>query len=150
MIKQTDAVLQAWLARAIALGGPYDPAALFLGVATAAVDNGAATVQADITEATGAMATRIAVTPWGAPYKLADGRWVADGPVCNFSPLNETEAQVLNWWFLNGAAAAGVLKAFAAISPGKSMNDENSNLAVIPRLTIDPEGRFSAEVIFSS
>lgn len=148
-MKQTDAVLQAWLDRATAVGGPYDPAALFLGVATAVNDMGASTVQADVTEGGGALATRVAVTPWSAAYKMADGRWVKDGPPCSFTPASAAEAATITHWFLNSAAAAGTLKAFGQIGEGVNLPDENHTWTIVPRLTIDPNGRFSAEVTWN-
>lgn len=147
---QTDAVLKAILEKMIAAGGPYDPAALFVGVATAVVDLGVLTTQANVTEATGAMATRVACTPWGSPYKLADGRWVVDGPVCVFAPASAAEAQTLSHVFLNSAAAAGTLKAFKPITPVASMVDENSQFNIHIRLTVDKDGRWDQNVIFTS
>lgn len=146
---QTDAILAAWLAAAVGEGGPYDPASLFLGVGTAVTDNGASTVLADITQATGDMATRQAVDAWSDPYKMADGRWVVDGPLLAFAPGDETEGQNLAVWFLASAAENGTLKAFGKISPAVPLPDENRHWSIVPRITIDPEGRFSAEVTFN-
>lgn len=141
-IKQTDAVLQAWLTRATGTGGPYDPAALFLGVATALVDNGALTTMSDVTEGTGDLADRVAVTAWSDPYKMNDGRWVVDGPVCPFAVASSSESQTVTHWFLNSASSAGTLKAYASLSTAVPLPDEKKQLNIIPRITIDPAGRF--------
>lgn len=147
---QTDATLRAWLERAIAIGGPFDPAALFLGVATAVDDLGALTAMGDVTEATGAMATRQAIAGWTAPYKLNDGRWVADADPLYFSPANAGEAQALSHYFLASAAVAGTLKAFKPFAPPRNMVDQNSEVAIIVRVTIDPAGRFDTDVVFGN
>lgn len=147
-MKHTDAVLQAILARAIAAAGPFDPAALFLGVATAITDLGVNTTMAQVTEATGAMLTRVAITPWGTPYKLASGSWVVDGPIAIFAPASAAEAQVLSHWFLASAAVAGTLKSFEALTPARTMSDENSQLNIIPRLTVDPTGNVAVSIVF--
>lgn len=149
-MKQAAATLKAWLEKAIAATGPFDPAALFIGVYTAITDNGQDTVQADVTEGTGALATRVAVTPWSAVYKLADGRWCADGPLCTFSPASAAEAQTVAGWFLNSAAAAGTLKAFEPLPSARPLPDENADLKIIPRLTIDPDGRFSVTAVLAN
>lgn len=146
-LKQTDTVLKAWLTRATSTGGPYDPAATFLGVATAVDDHGADTVIGDVTEAGGDLSDRIAVTPWGTPHKLADGRWAVDGPLAIFRPADDTEAATITFWFLATLVAAGVLKAWAPVSPPVYLIDENSTISILPRITIDPEGRFSAEIV---
>lgn len=149
MLKQTDATLAAWLAKAIATGGPYDPAATFLGVATAIVDKGALTQQSDITEPTGAMATRLAVTSWGTPHKLNDGRWVVDAAPMTFQPADETEHAILVGFFLNSAATAGTLKCFNFFPSAIELIDHTRTLSIVMRLAIDPKGNYSAEVVYN-
>lgn len=146
---QTNATLLGWLDKAIALGGPYDPAALFIGVATAIEDLGPDTLMVNVTEATGAMATRQALTPWGTPYKLADGRWCVDSKLITFKPLDATENQTINWYFLASAAVAGNLKGFKRVFPGVTLLDQNGHLNFVIRLTIDPLGRFDQDVVFN-
>lgn len=149
VIKQTDAVLKSWLDQAIDTGGAYDPATLFMGVYTGLADHGAATVLADVTQATGQMATRKAVTPWGVPYKEADGRWVVDAPALFFTPADSTEAQTLAGFFIASLITAGVLKCWAPFGVAIPMADENAQVTIVFRLTIDPLGRFSAEVVWN-
>lgn len=147
-MKLTDATLKAYLTSVIATGKMFDPAATYVGVASALTDHQGATVQADVTEATGAMATRQAVTAWGTPYKLDDGRWVVDGPNCTFAPASSVQGQVLSHWFLNSAATAGTLKAFEAFASPVDLPDETKAVTICPRLTIDPAGNFSASIVF--
>lgn len=149
MITQTDAILLAWLQRAIAEDGPYDPATIFMGVYTAIADHGPATVLADLTQGTGALATRVAVASWSAPYKMVDGRWAVDGPPCRFSPASAAEAQTVVGWFVASLATLGVLKCFAAVVPPISLPNETWDMVVVFRLTIDPAGRFSAEIVWN-
>lgn len=148
-IKLTDAVLQAILNQVIAALGPFNPAALFLGVATAVNDQGSATTLADITEGAGDLATREAVTPWGTPYKMANGDWVVDGPLCTFKPADATEAATISHFFYASAAVAGTLKAWGALSTPVQLVDGNSQLTIIPRLVVDKTGVWSAEAHFN-
>jgi len=149
MVKFTDAILMTMLENIIETGNAFDPAALFLGVATAIDDLGAETTMSDITEPTGAMATRVALTPWGSPYKLDDGRWVADAPLAAFSPADATEGTTLVGYFLNTAGAAGTLKGFDFFDAPINLIDEFSQVSIIFRLTIDPEGRWSQSIVFN-
>lgn len=143
MLKQTDATLKAWLQRAVAAGGPYDPASLFLGVYTAIVDNGAATDLADVTEGTGDLATRQAISAWGTPYKMVDGRWVVDAAAKTFRVADETEAQIVTGYFLASLVTAGVLKAWDNLATPANLEDEDRAVTIAVRLSIDPLGRFS-------
>lgn len=146
---QTDAILKAWLTQAIATGGPFDPAALFLGMATAVTDKGGATALGDVTEATGAMATRVAISAWGTPQKMLDGRWCVDAAAKVFKPASSGEAQTLTHAFLVSASTAGTLKAFKALTSPKELVDETRALTYVWRLTIDPNGNFDANVYWN-
>jgi hypothetical protein len=134
------------LADMIAASAVFDPAAVFVGVATNIMDKGALTSMTDVTEATGKMATREAVTTWGAPYMMNDGRAVVDSPNKVFAPLDATEQQVLTHFFLADAAAAGNLLYFEVLPEPAALADENDHLTVVIRLTVDPAGRWSASV----
>lgn len=148
-MKLTDATLLAMLEALIDTGAPLDPADTYLGVATALDDLDEATVQADVTYATGAMATRKLITAWGDPYKLADGRWAVDSGLLTFRPASSAEAQTLTHWTLSDAATAGVLKAFGQVSPNANLPDQFSEWGVVVRVTLDPDARWSAEVQFN-
>jgi len=148
-MRLTDDQMEAMLANLIDAAAAFDPAATFLGVATALDDQGPITDLADVTQATGAMATRQALTTWGAPYKMADGRWVADSPLRIFSPASAAEAQIITHWFYASLAVAGVLMAWGELADPVSLPDENANLNIVPRITLDPDGRWSAEVVFN-
>lgn len=148
-MKQTDIVLQEWLTGAIAIGGPYDPAATWVGLASAIDDKGPATAMADVTEAPGGLATRVKVTAWSAPTKLPDGRWCVDGPLCKFTPASAADAGIPSHYFYASALVAGNLKAWHPILPGINLIDNTTALSMVPRLTIDPAGNFEASVVFA-
>lgn len=145
----TDTQMVAVLTDLTATDASFDPAKVFVGVATTLDDHGAETVQADVTYATGAMATRQAITTWGDPYKLNDGRWAVDGPLLSFRPASSSEAQALSWWTLSTLATAGVLRAYQPIAPPASLADEFAEWSLILRLTVDPNGKWSAEIAFN-
>lgn len=149
MLKLTDDVLKNILAKAIAAAGPLDPTAVFVGLASAVTDKGQDTTLADVTEATGAVATRVEVTAWSAPYKMSDGRWVVDGPICTFSPLNSSESQGVSFFFFASLAAAGVLKGFGSLGGEIPLPDENKQVSIVPRITIAPDGRYGAEIVWN-
>lgn len=147
-MKQTGAILKAWLQRVIATGGPYDPAALFAGVYQSITEHGEDTVLADLVEGTGDVATRVALTPWGSVYKLDDGRWAVDAIPATFVPNDSTEAQIVRGSFLATAGTAGTLKAWDDLPTPANLADENSHVTIVWRLTIDPDGRFAANIVW--
>lgn len=142
MLTLTDAVLEEILLAVTGAGGSLDPTATYLGVATAIVDAGQATDLADITEATGAMATRIAVTPWGTPYKMQDGRWCRDSPKFVFRPASAAESQTIVGHFLADASTAGNLLGFDQYVSPYPLPNEDRALSIIIRVVVDPDGRW--------
>ncbi|HEX4614112.1 MAG TPA: hypothetical protein VH092_38370 [Urbifossiella sp.] len=148
-MKLTATVLKAILAKMIATGGPFDPAALFIGVGTAYADNGQAEVLADITIPTGAMATALAVTPWSDPHMLNNGCWCVDGPALTFAPADSTEAATLAVWFYSTLATAGVLKGYQPIAPAVPLANEFSTWTIVPRLSVDPLGNWDFSISFN-
>lgn len=144
-----DNALQGILAGITETGNIFDPAATYVGVATALTDNGQLTTMTDVTEGTGDLATRQAVTAWGSPYKLVDGRWAVDGPLMSFRVADNTEAQTITNWFLASASTAGTLRGFGLISPPANLPDEFAEWSIVLRLTVDPDGRWSAEITFN-
>lgn len=144
----TEAVLRAILTRMTAAGGPFDPAACFVGVATTIADHGTATVQADVTEPVGDAATRVAITAWSAIYPLSDGRFATDGDLCVFNQGTGDDPVTIQYTFFNTAGAAGTLKGFTPLLPPIDLRDGGAPLSVVPRLTVDPQGNWSADVIW--
>lgn len=132
-----------------ATDGPLDPAAVFLGVGTAVDNQGLQTLLADITQGTGALATRQAVTAWSAEYTLNDGRAVRDGPLMHFKPASSSEEQTLQVWYIADALTAGNLLAYGLIFPAVPLPDENAVWSIVLRVTLDPAGRWSAEVTYN-
>lgn len=141
-MKLVRTVLRDILAAIIATDGPLDPAAVWLGVATAIVDNGDLTVMANVTPAPGDVGTRVPIVAWSAPYRMQDGRWVADGPLATFVPASSADACTLTYWYLASALTAGTLVAFGLLPPGMILQDETSMATVVARVTIDPDGRW--------
>lgn len=139
----------AILTNIIATGRAYDPADTFVGVFVQITDNGLDTVLADLTLGTGDLLTRTAVTAWGTPYDLTDGRRVVDGPAIEFRPADETEGTVVRGWYFANASSAGDVLAWGLFPAPVTLVDENSAVTVIPRLTVDPDGRWDAAVVFN-
>lgn len=148
-MKQTAASMQAWLTTITDTGNLYDPADTYVGVATAVDDQGQATALADVTQATGASATRVLITAWSDPYPMEDGRWAVDGPIAQFQQGGGDDAQTITNWFLADAATLGVLKAWGTVDPPRTLLPDGAIFSIVVRLTIDPDGRFSQEVYWN-
>jgi hypothetical protein len=149
MLQMTDLTCQNALIALLDTGGALDTASLFAGLFTAIDDHGGATVLADLTQATGAMATRVAEDPRGAVHKLTDGRWAADLPPATFAPANSGEAQTVIGWFLADANVAGVLLMYNRFPTPINCPDEFHPVTVIPRITMDPRGKWGAEIVYN-
>jgi hypothetical protein len=143
------ATREAILAALIATGGPFDPAALYVSVATAATTHGPNTVLSDLTEPTLADVPRVALTPWGTSYRMTDGRVVVDAPLAEFRPGGSTSSLSLVAWLLADAATAGNLIAWAVIPGGVSLPSSSYAWNIVVRLTVDPQGRWSAEIAYN-
>jgi len=147
-MKLTQDTIIAILDAITGAGGPFDPAALFVGVYQSIVDNGQATAMADVTEGTGDMAIRIDVTAWGAFIRMNNNKWYQQAtPPAIFAPADETEAQTIAGWFLASAASAGTLKAWGAFPAPIEVIDSHSQITIIPRIVCDPAGVWSSEVV---
>lgn len=130
----------------IETGNILDPLAVFVGVFTEIQNNGLATVMANVTRPAGAMALGVAVTTWGSPHTLTDGRRVVDAPAKTFSPADATEGTVLTGWCLTTTAGGGTLLQFGYFAGPVPMPDENTDVTVIARVSVDPDGRWDATV----
>lgn len=145
----TDAVLSTMLSNLIETGNILDPAAVFVGASPAIDNQGADTVIGDVTEAPGDVGDRVAVTTWTGPYKMQDGRWVVDSPVITFTPASDADATIISWVFLASLITAGVLKGFVQLPNPVPLPNEFTTLSVVVRITIDPNGRWSANVVWN-
>lgn len=148
-MKLTDTTMKNMLLNITDTGAELDPAALFLGVYTAVNDMGGATALSDITQATGDMATRAALATFGDPHKLNDGRWAVDAPAQERRPGDSSENQVLQGFFLASLITGGVLKTWEDFPNPVALADEFSSVSIIVRITVDPDGRWAADVIFN-
>lgn len=145
----TDAALEAILIALTDTAGYFDPATAFVGVGTEFTNNGSATVLANITQATGAMATRQPVGTWSTPSKMADGRWVTDGEMLTFRPASAAEGQTIVVAFIATLITAGALRAVLPLTTPVNLANEDKSWTLIPRITVDPEGRWSASIQFN-
>ena len=140
-----DGVMDAIIAEDAIL----DPAAVFVGVATAITPQGLATLLADLTEPNATAFPRQPVTAWSDPYNLNDGRRVVDGPLMHFTPDSTDHGATLVAWFLADAVTAGNLLAFGLIEPNIPLPGPGSVWSIVPRVTVDPDGRWSAEITYN-
>lgn len=129
--------------------GPFDPAAVFIGLYTAITPHGLTTVMADLTRPTGNLATAVALTTFGAPYTMTDGRRVVDAALKQFRPTTSADGITALGWFLADAATAGNLLAYKGLPAPVPLPDENSSLGIVFRLTVDPNGRWDASVEYN-
>jgi hypothetical protein len=132
-----------------ALTAILDPAKVWIGVAQAIAAQGPNTTMADVTEATGAMATRLPVTAWLAPHTLSDGSRAVESPQVTFKPLNAAEGQALSHWFLADALTAGQLIAYGAFSPPVVLPDQNHVVRVQAQVLVDPNGKWGTGIVLN-
>lgn len=142
----TQAVLFDSLDALVATGGPFDPAALWLGVASVIVNNGLNTVLADITPGIGTLATRKAIATWGPTYLTKNGLASADAPALTFTPTTSADADTIVGWYLADALTAGNLVGFGLLPLPVTLNGPENILTIAMRLTQDPLGRWDATV----
>lgn len=131
----------------IATDGALDPAATFIGIATAIVNNGVNTVMSDVTPAPEGLAEAVALATYGAPYTLDDGRRVVDAALKQFRPAAPDEACVVVGWYLADTETDGNLLAFDVLPEPIPLPDENKSMSVVVRITVDPAGRWDASVV---
>lgn len=129
--------VDATLARLIATGGPFDPAALFAGAAASIAGDGVNTVIGDVTAPTGDAGDRLAVV-WGSPYVLNSGAAVVDSEPLVFRP-GAGESVVITGAYMASALAAGSLKGFWQLSEPIGLTEALAWTLVV-RLTVSPSG----------
>ena len=145
----TESALSAILANISATGGAFDPADSYLGIFTAIVDSGLDTVMADVTPADATAYPTQVLTSFGTAYSMIDGRKVRDAPGKTFRAPDDTTPTVALGWYLSDASTAGVLKGFGFFDAPVNLPNEDAAVTVVFRLTVDPLGRWSAEVVFN-
>jgi hypothetical protein len=145
----TQQLLQDFAASLVATGGPLDPAATWAGVATAIANMGLNTVMSNITEATGAMATRKSITAWNGPFISNTGSVYYEGPLMIWKPASSAEAQSLVAWFLADALTAGNLLYFQTIAPPITLPDELHQASLVLRMNVPSVGVYDLSVVFN-
>lgn len=146
MLKLTILQMDALLDALIAVGGPWDPAAVFTGIATDFVDKGVNTLLADLTLPTAANYPTKVITAWSAKYTLADGRRAVDGPLHHFVGV-AAEPATVKAYYMADLATAGNLLGFDMVIPNKTLETAADVFDMIVRLTVDPAGKWDASVI---
>lgn len=148
-VQMTQAQMAAILAALIAEDGPFDPAAVWVGVAVSVVNHGQQTVLADITQASTSVAVRQPITTWSTPYIEQDGRHVVQSTTKIFRPASDADATTVGIWYLASALTAGNLLGFGQMDAPKPLPDENYAVSVVVRLVVDPLGRWDATIVWN-
>lgn len=140
----------AILAALIDTGGPWDPAAVFVGLFVSIDDHGVSTVIGDVTAPTGDPGDRQAVVTWSDPHVKADGRAMVDSPVLRWTPADDTEATVVAGWYTATLVTGGVLYRFGYFDNAIALPDETASVALVVRFTVDPiNGKWDATVVMN-
>jgi len=147
MLSLTLTQMDAMLAALIDTGGPFDPAAVFTGIATDINDQGVNTALSDLTTPDATDFPRKVITAWSAAYSLPDGRRAIDGPLHHFIGVGGDDQPVVSVYYLADALTAGNLLAWDRIIPSKTLASASDVLDMVVRLTIDPAGKWDATVI---
>lgn len=148
-MQPTIKMLDAVLSDLIATGGIFDDTACWMGLYTAINNQGVNTVLADLTQATGAMATRQPLGAWGSVHHKSDGRSVVDNIPILWSPASSSESQTVQGFFIADALTAGNLICFEPLANPLPMPDQFALLTIIFRLVADPMANWDATVIYN-
>lgn len=138
--------LEAMLADLTAAAASFDPSAVYIGIYTAITPHGVNTVLTDLTTPPVADIPRVAVTTWGAAYRLSDGRVARDSPIATFVPGGGTTSVTVAGWYLADASTSGNLIAYQAIAAPVSLPSADYQWSLVLRLTVDPSGRWDASL----
>lgn len=129
-----------------ATGATFDPAALWIGIFSAVVDNGVDTVIGDVTAPDVADYPRQAITAWGTVYSLTDGSPVRDDATKTFTPPDDVTPTSVVGVALYDALTAGNLVGFKLLSVPVSLNTTADRFSIALRLTLDQSGRWDVSV----
>jgi hypothetical protein len=140
------AALAGALTDITAAAAELDPAAVFVGIASAIVDNGVDTVLADVTQPAAASYPKTAVTTWSTLSDLVDGSPVRDSPIKTFRPPDNTHPTTVSYVILTTLAVAGDLIAFFPVNPSVNLAVTTDSFSVVVRVMLDATGRWDASV----
>lgn len=127
-------------------GRIFSPTDVWVGIATAIVNNGLATLITDITPAPGTLAPLQEVTTWGPVYAAKNGLDVVDGPIMRFSPTTSADAATIIGWYIADAATAGNLLGFGFLPAPVTLNGPENILSFVFRLSLDPAGTWDVSM----
>jgi|SRR5882672_1020732 len=133
------------LADMIATGGIFDPAATWVGIGSALVDNGVNTVTANLTEDT-TNYPRQPITAWGTPRVLIDGSAVVDSGLHHFVPPDNVHPTLIVVFGLFSALTAGLLKEFVLVTPPIGLTVTTDQWSLVVRLRVNPAGEWDVSV----
>lgn len=143
----TLALLEGILADAVAVGKTLDPLGLFVGLYSAGPAVTPPVTAADFTLPDAVDFPAVALTSWGVPHILGDGRVCIDSAAKTFRPPDDTNGFTAVGWYLADAAVGGAVLKWEPIAPGVGLADETKLLTIVVRFTLDPAGRWDASVL---
>jgi hypothetical protein len=148
-VQVVDYFMDTVLSEITTTAGILNPTGTYLGMATSIVDLADLTTMAQVTPCTGSVAPRQAIGSWTGPYRMNDGRAVIDGTRLEFGPTISTDNQVVGGWYLANASVAGSLLAYSVFPQPIALVNGGTPLGFVIRITLDPQGRWSAEVVYN-
>jgi hypothetical protein len=140
--------LDAALADITRTGGSFDPAATFVGLLTAIVDNGVNTVRADLTEADVTQYPRQVVTSWGTAYYLTGGSPARDGTLMHFRPPDNVHPIVVVGYALFDAATVGNLLRWERLPEPIALNLTTDLIDIVVRVTAPAAGPWGVDMVW--
>jgi hypothetical protein len=141
--------LLAALGDIIATGATFDPAATYLGLATAITNHGITTDMTDVTPPSGALATRKLLAAFTAAYDLENGCVVADANLLTWATASSGDATTIANWYLADALTAGNLLGFGPVTPPAVVPYPGGRFSMVFRITLDPRGQWDASVYWN-
>lgn len=142
----TRAFQDSALADLVATGGTLDPVAVFLGLYIAPPVDGTPIIATDFTLPDPTDMPAQAVTTWGAVQYLVDGRSARQAAAKTFRLPDADNAFTAVGWYLADALTGGNVLQWGTLTESVQMNDANSAVTVLFRVTADPAGRWDALV----
>lgn len=148
-MKLTQAQLLAALNALIDTGGPFDPAEVKVGLASAIEDMGLNTTMANVTPSTGAAGVTEEITTWGAPYITGGSLAVVDSPLLSWFPASGDQETSAAFYYLTDSATTPNLLAYDSLSQNYNLYSTTTPVHLVVRLTMDVSGTWSVSIDFA-